>query len=148
MWCLRGVRAIAPSRRPYVNGYLYGALEVGGGGSEFLFTPALNKQWDRGFLEQIAAYDPEAIHVVIGDGTGFRHRKDEQELPEKIRIITLPAYSPAGTIHSPTIPNSTIRSGKRNTYRKFTPWSLSGAWHSYPTIAQTSALDNGCYIPT
>jgi hypothetical protein len=40
MWCLRGVRAIAPSRRRYQNGYLYGALEVGGCGSEFLFTPS------------------------------------------------------------------------------------------------------------
>jgi hypothetical protein len=31
MWCLRGVRAIAPSRCRYQNGYLYGALEVGCG---------------------------------------------------------------------------------------------------------------------
>lgn len=94
MWCLRGIRAIAPSRRRYQNGYLYGALEVGGSGSEFLFTPTLNKQWDRGFLEQIAAHDPEAIHIVIGDGAGFHHKKDEKALPDKLRIITLPAYSP------------------------------------------------------
>jgi transposase len=94
MWCLRGVRAIAPSRRRYQNGYLYGALEVGGGGSEFLFTPTLNKEWDLGFLSQIAAHDPEAVHVVIGDGAGFHHKKNEGALPEKVRIITLPAYSP------------------------------------------------------
>lgn len=92
--CLKGLRAIAPSRRRYKNGYLYGALEVGGSGSEFLFTPELNKQWDRGFLEQIAAHDPEAMHVVIGDGAGFHHRQDEEGLPEKIRMITLPAYCP------------------------------------------------------
>ena len=94
MWCLRGVRAIAPSRRRYQNGYLYGALEVGGSGSEFLFTPTLNKEWDLGFLGQIAAHDPEAIHIVIGDGAGFHHKKDEEPLPGKVRIITLPAYSP------------------------------------------------------
>jgi len=84
----------APSRRRYQNGWLYGALEVGGSGSEFLFTPTLNKEWDLGFLRQIAAHDPEAIHIVIGDGAGFHHKKDEEPLPEKIRIITLPAYSP------------------------------------------------------
>ena len=94
MWCLRGIRAIAPSRIRYQNGYLYGALEVGGSGSEFLFTPTLNKEWDLGFLGQIAAHDPDSIHVVIGDGAGFHHKKGEEALPEKIRIITLPAYSP------------------------------------------------------
>ena len=69
-------------------------MEVGGSGSEFLFTPALNKEWDLGFLGQIAAHDPAAIHIVIGDGAGFHHKKDEEPLPENVRIITLPAYSP------------------------------------------------------
>lgn len=94
MWCLRGVRAIAPSRRRYDNGYLYGALEVDGDGSEFLLTPSLNKQWDSCFLKQISGNDPDSIHVVIGDGAGFHHRKGDQELPANVRIITLPAYSP------------------------------------------------------
>lgn len=73
-WCLRGVRAIASSRCRYENGWLCGVLEVGGFCSELLFTPTLNKQWDRGFLGQIADHDPEAIHVVIGDGAGFHHK--------------------------------------------------------------------------
>ena len=95
MWCLRGVRAIAPSRRRYQNGYLYGALEVAGeSGSEFLLTPELNKQWDRCFLEQISRGDTESIHVVIGDGAGFHHRAQEEQLPSNVRIITLPAYCP------------------------------------------------------
>jgi len=94
MWCLRGIRAVAPSRRRYQNGYLYGALEVGGSGSEFLYTPSLNKEWDIEFLRQISAHDPQATHIVIGDGAGFHHKKDEDPLPENIKIITLPAYSP------------------------------------------------------
>lgn len=95
MWCLRGVRAIAPSRRRYQNGYLYGALEVGGDScSEFLFTQSLNKQWDSCFLTQIARSDPSAVHVVIGDGAGFHHRDSDEALPENIKIITLPAYCP------------------------------------------------------
>jgi len=94
MWCLKGVRAIAPSRRRYDNGYLYGALEVGGSGAEFLFTGNLNKEWDKCFLEQLSRHDPDSVHVVIGDGAGFHHRGEESELPGNIRIITLPAYCP------------------------------------------------------
>lgn len=94
MWCLRGVRAIAPSRRRYQNGYLYGALEVGGDSSEFLFTPNLNKQWDMNFLEQISNSDLSSVHVIIGDGAGFHHKKSDAALPANVRIITLPAYCP------------------------------------------------------
>jgi len=37
------------------------------------------------------------MHVIIGDGAGFHHRENiehEDPLPENVRIITLPAYSP------------------------------------------------------
>ena len=94
MGCLRGVRAIAPSRRSYQNGHLYGVLEVGGDGSEFLFTPALNKEWDRSFISQISPEDPESMHVILGNGAGFHHRQSEEGLPLNVKIITLPAYSP------------------------------------------------------
>jgi hypothetical protein len=50
MWCLRGVRAVAPSKRRFQNGYLYGSLEVGGSSAEFLFTFQRTKQWDLCFL--------------------------------------------------------------------------------------------------
>ena len=93
MGCLRGVRAIAPSRRSYQNGYLYGALEVGGDGSEFLFTPAFNKEWDRGFISQISPQDPASMHVILGDGAGFHLRQAEEGLPLNVKIITLSAYS-------------------------------------------------------
>lgn len=94
MWSLRGVRALAPSRRRYENGYIYGALQVGGAGSEFLFTPNLNQQWDKKFLSQISRRDPYATHVVIGDGAGFHHRDGAQGLPSNIRLLTLPPYCP------------------------------------------------------
>jgi len=94
MWSLRGIRAIAPSRRRYKNGYLYGALEVGGEGSEFLFTPNLNKEWDMCFLSQISQSDPDSVHIVIGDGAGFHHKTEDESLPSNLHIITLPAYCP------------------------------------------------------
>lgn len=94
MWCLKGVRATAPSKRRYQNGYLYGALEVGGTGAEFIFTPTLNKDCDLGFLNLVGQSDPEAIHVVIGDGAGFHHKNGDARLPGNIKIISLPPYCP------------------------------------------------------
>ena len=54
-------------------------------GSEFLFTPTLNKEWDLGFLGQIAAHDPDSIHVVIGDGAGLTNSK--KRLPNGLNLI-------------------------------------------------------------
>ncbi len=72
----------------------FGALEVGGGSSEFLYPPTANKEVDVHFLQQIAASDEDAMHVVIGDGAGFHHRNGGGELPANLKIITLPAYRP------------------------------------------------------
>lgn len=97
MWTVRGQEIIAPVHHRYDWGYVYGALQVGGGGCEFLLTPGVNKQWDAGFLKQISDRDPYANHVVIGDGAGFHHKQGqdhEGRLPDNIRVLTLPPYSP------------------------------------------------------
>lgn len=99
MWSLIGERVIAPVNRRFKWGYLFGAIEVSEGqaASEFLFTDGLAKDFDRAFLEQISKSDPNKIHVVIGDGAGFHHKEDQEHdtpLPENVKVITLPAYSP------------------------------------------------------
>lgn len=94
VWSLKGVRVVTPVERRFEWGYVFGAFEVGGGASEFLYSPTVNKEADIHFLHQIAASDQEAMHVVIGDGAGFHHRNGGSELPENLKIITLPAYSP------------------------------------------------------
>ena len=94
VWSLRGLRVVTPVERRFEWGYLFGALEVGGGASEFLYSPTVNKEADGHFLQQIAASDGDAMHVVIGDGAGFHHRDGGCELPGNLKIITLPAYSP------------------------------------------------------
>jgi transposase len=88
------VRVVTPVERRFEWGYLFGALEVSGGGSEFLYSPTVNKEADVYFLQQIAASDEGVMHVVIGDGAGFHHRNGGGELPGNLKIITLPAYSP------------------------------------------------------
>ena len=97
VWSLRGTRVIAPVNRRFDWGYVFGALEVESGQSEFLYTERVVKDFDRAFLEQISKHDPEAVHVVIGDGAGFHHREgvqQEKPLPANLKVLTLPPYSP------------------------------------------------------
>jgi len=97
MWSLIGTRVIAPVNRRFKWGYLFGAIEVDGSGSEFLYTDGLGKEADALFIEQISKSAPEKIHVIIGDGAGFHHKEGqdyEGKLPENVCILTLPPYSP------------------------------------------------------
>ena len=97
VWTTRATQVVCPLQKRYQWGYVLGALQVGGGGSEFLLSPTVNKELDRYFLAQISERDRTAVHVVIGDGAGFHHRdgaKGADQLPDNVRLITLPPYSP------------------------------------------------------
>ena len=97
MWSLIGTRVVAPVHRRFKWGYLYGAVSVEGGGSEFLYTDGLSKEMDGAFLRQIAESDPQKVHVVIGDGAGFHNKQnqdDKGKLPDNLHVLTLPPYSP------------------------------------------------------
>ena len=91
---LPGIRIVKRLENRYEWGYVFGSLEVGGSGAEFTYLPTVSKEATRIHLEQISASDPESIHVVIWDGAGFHHHDGDSEVPENIRLIRLPAYSP------------------------------------------------------
>ena len=97
MWSLIGTRVISSVNRRFQWGYLFGAIEIEGSGSEFLYTNCLGKEADALFINQVAASDPNKIHVNIGDGAGFHHKEGQDNgslLPDNVRILTLPPYSP------------------------------------------------------
>jgi len=91
---LKGLRPKVPYQTKFEWGYVYGALEVGSGQAEFLYTPTVCLEWTEVFLKQLVASDPEAIHVVIWDGAGFHLKDDSPQLPQALRLLPLPAYSP------------------------------------------------------
>jgi hypothetical protein len=74
--------------------YLYGSLDVVGGQAHFCQIPAVNQEWDRRHLEDLAMTDQEAIHVLIRDQAGFHLRDGDARLPARVRIIDLPPYCP------------------------------------------------------
>jgi transposase len=92
-WGLRGHRVVVPRQHRYEWEYVYGAVEVVEGQSQFRLMPSVNLDFSGGFLEQIAASDPAAEHVVIWDQAGF-HPRPEAAVPARIHLLPLPPYSP------------------------------------------------------
>ena len=95
VWGRRGVRVHAPYATRYQWGYLHEALEVDGAhAAELLFTPAIDRDIHAIFLQQLAATDPAALHIVIQDQAGFHLPIGDVRLPENLRLLPLPPYSP------------------------------------------------------
>lgn len=94
VWCLRGCRPVIARQTRYEWDYLYGSMDVVEGEAHFCQVPNVSLEWDQWYLEDLAATDPEAIHVVIRDQAGFHLRNGNERLPANVRIINLPPYSP------------------------------------------------------
>ena len=92
-WGLRGHRVVVPRQHRYEWEYVYGAVEVVQGQSQFRLMPSVSLDFSGGFLEQIAASDSAAEHVVIWDQAGF-HPGPEAAVPARIHLLPLPPYSP------------------------------------------------------
>ena len=94
VWTLRGRRPVVERQIKYQWDYLYGALALVGGEAHFAHLPGVGLEWDAAYLEDLAATDPEAIHVVVRDQAGFHLRDGDARLPARVRIVELPPYSP------------------------------------------------------
>ena len=93
-WGLRGQRVVIPKQQCYQWEYVYGAVEVVAGDTEFQFLPSVSLPLSGGFLQQIADSDPTAEHVVIWAGAGFHPTSKTASLPARIHRLPLPPYSP------------------------------------------------------
>lgn len=94
VWVSKGVRPVCPSQQRYEWGYLYGAVGVGLARSEFLYAETVDQEHLTAYYRQIAGSDPAAMHVLIQDGAGFHLPDGHARLPDNVRVLTLPAYSP------------------------------------------------------
>jgi transposase len=70
-------------------------LDVDGKNEAFFLTlPGVDLNRSGLFLEQLAASDPAAEHVVIWDQAGFHPDPKLPEVPARIHLVPLPPYSP------------------------------------------------------
>jgi transposase len=94
-WGLRRCRTHAPYRTRYEWGYLATALEAGGKGRAVqVFFGGVSQETTAVFYAQVRAVEPEAHHIIIADQAGFHLPPGHPQLPEGIRVLPLPAYSP------------------------------------------------------
>ena len=94
VWVPKGACPVVERQTQYEWDYLYGSLEVTQGQAHFAHLPTVNLGCDALYLEDLAASDPEAVHVVIRDNAGFHLRDGDARLPARVRIVSLPPYSP------------------------------------------------------
>jgi transposase len=94
LWACKGQRPVVTRQIKYEWDYLYGSLDIVGGQAHFCQFPGVNQLWDRAYLEDLISTQPEAVHVLIRDQAGFHLRDGDPRLPERVRIIDLPPYSP------------------------------------------------------
>lgn len=90
---LSGVKPIQEQKPGYQNFYLYGAVEPSTG-ERFLFERSrLNSDGFQNFLDAFSAKFPKSLNVLILDNGQF-HKANTLTMPENVRLIFLPPYSP------------------------------------------------------
>ena len=73
--------------------YAYGAVSITDGKWDSLILPFANTVCMQIFLDEIASRYPSDRIVMVLDGAGW-HRSSELVVPENIRLLALPSYSP------------------------------------------------------
>lgn len=94
VWTLPGIKPVVPTQQRYEWFYAFAAQECTQGSMEVAYWSGVELPVTRKFLEQIAASEPAAEHVIIYDGAGFHPKPGVHTLPEHVHVITLPPYSP------------------------------------------------------
>ena len=57
-----------------------------GGEAHFAHIPSVSLEWDQSYLQDLAATDPKAVHVLVRDQAGFHLRDGDERLPERVSI--------------------------------------------------------------
>ena len=93
-WITRGVKAHKDSQIRYQWRYVWGAVEVDGDESAYLYSGGANTEFSLSFLRLISDKDPECEHVVIWDGASFHPDGTNEYIPENVTVLKQPPYSP------------------------------------------------------
>jgi len=92
-WCPKPLRPICGTMVTQQYTYAYGAVSVTDGRMDSLVLPYANSLCMGLFLREISGRYPMERIVMVLDGAGW-HRSNSLEIPENIRLLSLPPYSP------------------------------------------------------
>jgi len=73
--------------------YAYAAVSVSDGKMDSLILPYVNGDCLQIFPDEVATRHPRNRVIMILDGAGW-HRSTELKIPDNIRLVHLPPYSP------------------------------------------------------
>ena len=96
---IRRCWAPAPLRPTVCNGYerqftyVYGAVSPLQGQLDWSLSEKMNTEQMNGFLHQVSESHPDEFVVMVVDGASS-HKGKELIVPENIRLLPLPGYSP------------------------------------------------------
>ena len=92
-WCPKPFRPVCSSLVSQENTYAYGAVNIVDGQFESLILPYCDTVCMQIFVEEIARRHPDEKIAMVVDGAGW-HKSKSLQVPENIRLIHLPPYSP------------------------------------------------------
>lgn len=92
-WFQTGIRTPVKIKLGYKNFYLYSVASPGNGKEFTLLLPNVNIQCMNIFLSEFAKVHEYQKIVMVMDGAGW-HQSNKLIIPDNIRIIILPPYSP------------------------------------------------------
>lgn len=90
---LPGVKPKSPVRFQFESYYLYGAIEPLTGEHFFLELSHLDATCFQVFLKHFADAYSESLNVLLVDQGGL-HQAQSLKIPDNVRLLSLPAYSP------------------------------------------------------
>ena len=88
-----GIKPVQEQRPAYRSYYLYGAVEPKTGERFLLERESLDSDGFQEFLDGFADRFPESLNVLVLDNGQF-HKARKLTIPENVRLVFLPPYSP------------------------------------------------------
>ena len=90
---LPGVKPVGQIQITYKNYYIYGTTDVSDGENLFFGFPCMNTDCFQFFLDRFSEVFLDSTNIMLIDNAGI-HKADRLDIPENIRLIFLPPYSP------------------------------------------------------
>ena len=95
IWAQIGSRPLMVRDNRHDSAYIFGAICPARGVGAAMIMPAANTEGMNEHLKELSTQvTPRSIAIVICDGAGWHQRGKELIVPDNIRLLSLPPYSP------------------------------------------------------
>ncbi len=95
IWAEIGSRLLMVRDNRHDSAYIFGAICPARGAGAAVIVPAANTEAMNEHLKELATQvTPGSVAVVVCDGAGWHQRGKGLIVPENVRLLSLPLYSP------------------------------------------------------